>query len=344
MTTDSTTIKIAGKLAGEEILSLEATGKGGNNRLFKVTTPTRNYALKHYPRTPGDNRDRQATESQALTFLNARGLTQVPRLYNQDQNCRYSLMEWITGSPVTNPTKTDLDAVLTLIEKLYELGRHPKAETLPMASAACLSGAAVEKQVRERLARLVKGNTLQDHPALARFIEEEFSPFLEKTTEEVVLGYRRAGHDYSGETPRNNWLLSPSDLGFHNTLRRFDQQLVFLDFEYFGWDDPAKMVCDFLHHPGMNIATRDKVRFIQGVTAIFQPDTNLPFRIKQLHPLFGLCWCMIILNEFIPEGWQRKVLATNSAVDRPEVLSCQLDKARQLLNSLGNDRLGLIIQ
>ena len=34
--------------------------------------------------------------------------------------------------------------------------------------------------------------------------------------------------------------LSPSDFGFHNALRTPAGTMVFLDFEYFGWDDPAK--------------------------------------------------------------------------------------------------------
>ena len=40
--------------------------------------------------------------------------------------------------------------------------------------------------------------------------------------------------------------LSPSDFGFHNALKRSDGRIVFLDFEYFGWDDPAKMTAEEL--------------------------------------------------------------------------------------------------
>ena len=50
-------------------------------------------------------------------------------------------------------------------------------------------------------------------------------------TEEPILGLDKC--------------LSPSDFGFHNVIVEKDKILRFIDFEYAGWDDPAKMVSDF---------------------------------------------------------------------------------------------------
>ena len=44
-------------------------------------------------------------------------------------------------------------------------------------------------------------------------------------------------------------VLSPSDFGFHNALLGPDGKLCFIDFEYAGWDDPAKLICDFFCQP-----------------------------------------------------------------------------------------------
>ena len=43
--------------------------------------------------------------------------------------------------------------------------------------------------------------------------------------------------------------LSPSDFGFHNMLIDKNGRLRFIDFEYAGWDDPAKIICDFFCQP-----------------------------------------------------------------------------------------------
>ena len=47
--------------------------------------------------------------------------------------------------------------------------------------------------------------------------------------------------------------LSPSDFGLHNALRTKDGQLRFIDFEYFGWDDPVKLVSDTAIQPGSSL-------------------------------------------------------------------------------------------
>ena len=48
--------------------------------------------------------------------------------------------------------------------------------------------------------------------------------------------------------------LSPSDFGLHNALRGQDGQLRFVDFEYFGWDDPVKLVSDSGDPSGSDLA------------------------------------------------------------------------------------------
>ena len=95
--------------------------------------------------------------------------------------------------------------------------------------------------------------------------------------------------------------LSPSDFGFHNALRRPDGSVVFLDFEYFGWDDPAKLCSDFCLHPGMGLDDNLAARFLRGARAIYgAADAQYESRLAVMRPLCGLCWCMIVLNSFLP--------------------------------------------
>ena len=66
-----------------------------------------------------------------------------------------------------------------------------------------------------------------------------------------MLEHLAAKAPVEAELPVEQRTLSPSDFGFHNALRRPDGRVVFLDLEYFGWDDPAKMISDFLLHPAL---------------------------------------------------------------------------------------------
>ena len=66
-----------------------------------------------------------------------------------------------------------------------------------------------------------------------------------------------------------NLILSPSDFGFHNSLFR-NNKLFFFDFEYAGWDDPIKLMCDFILNPDYKISSKNEIFFIEKFKKIFQ--------------------------------------------------------------------------
>jgi len=105
---------------------------------------------------------------------------------------------------------------------------------------------------------------------------------------------------------------------------------VFLDFEYFGWDDPVKLAADFLLHPGMVLTEGQKRRFLEGVGHVFADDPEFRIRLNQHYPLYALRWAMIVLNEFLPEKWRRRKYA-GTQVEREAAQQRQLDKAQTFL-------------
>jgi hypothetical protein len=134
--------------------------------------------------------------------------------------------------------------------------------------------------------------------------------------------------------------LSPSDFGFHNARRRADGSLVFLDFEYFGWDDPAKLTADILLHPGMVLSAEEDKRFRRGLAGINREDETYGARLSALWPLFGLRWCLILLNEFLPERWLRRAYADGGR-DRETARARQLDKAEAMLRRVEEGKDGI---
>ncbi len=128
----------------------------------------------------------------------------------------------------------------------------------------------------------------------------------------------------TAELPQEWRSLVPSDFGFHNSLRRNDGSLVFVDFEYFGWDDPVKLTADILLHPGGTLLPSatgsDSARRRRGFTAMIR---HLRAGCRPICRCSGLRWVLILLNEFIPERWRRRVLAGDTG-------SWSEAKARQL--------------
>ena len=107
--------------------------------------------------------------------------------------------------------------------------------------------------------------------------------------------------------------------------------VVFIDFEYFGWDDPTKTISDFLLHPGMDLSHDMRQRFVCQVLNCIDASGRLTNRLAALYPLFGLKWCLILLNEFIPDSLHRLEFASGVAPDKSELQRAQLKKAVKLL-------------
>ena len=102
--------------------------------------------------------------------------------------------------------------------------------------------------------------------------------------------------------------------------------LYFLDFEYFGWDDPIKLICDFFWHPGNNVSKKLKNRFLNKTINLFSKNyKNFKNKLYVLLPLYGLRWCLIILNCFVKKNHTNKIIETQ-----------QLKKAQKILNQVSH--------
>ena len=145
---------------------------------------------------------------------------------------------------------------------------------------------------------------------------------------------RELGTSFDSDIKVEERILSPSDFGFHNALRAKDGRIVFFDFEYFGWDDPAKTISDFLLHPAMSLNEESKRRFVQGMISAFSENKQLMTRVELVYPLFASKWCLIFLNEFISEEFSRRAYAIESVLDKKQLQKEQLNKARIFLEKI----------
>ena len=244
-------VALAGSLLGAPIETAEQITRGRNSRVFRIAAGREVYALKRYPAPGTDARDRVGTEAEALRLMERCGVDNVPRVVAADATRHCALLSWLDGAAVTSVTDADVDAAAVFLGALHAMSRTPagRAFTRP-ASEACLSGREVETQIRRRLAAL---RALDGEPELARFLDGEYAPALDRLMAGAMRAMAAAGLDFATPLPQELQTLAPSDFGFHNALRRHDGTLVFVDFEYFGWDDPVKLVADVLHHPGQRL-------------------------------------------------------------------------------------------
>ena len=331
MTDDAHIFDVASVLAGSTVSAVERRVGGGNNRLFRVTAGKQHFALKEYPQRAGDLRDRLGAEFGALQFLEQCGIANVPRPIAADRVNGFALYEWIEGTTAVDPTEADVDAALAFIARVHECRNVPEAAMLPLASEACLSPMDIVEQVGRRFERLK--DVSRSEPRLAEFLFEDYAPTAQAAETWSRREYSALGWAFDRPIDLGDRSLSPSDFGFHNAIRGADGRLTFVDLEYFGWDDPAKLAADFLLHPGMRLSANCYERFRTGALGIYGEKGAFATRLALVYPLYGLRWCMILLNEFLPERWEAR-RRTGVHNDRDAATAGQLEKARQRISTV----------
>ena len=319
-----------------DVSAVQRITGGGNNKLYRVDTQAgETLVVKYYFGQLSDNRDRLGAEFDGLDFLWRNGVRQIscPRACDREKGI--GIYDYIFGEAASYATVSDDDIyqAVRFLGQLKELTESSEAEALPEAAEAGFSLDLLIDILYRRLARLqVVEPTLPLQKELCAFRDERLTPTLDRMVQ--LARSRRAAHGFSSEAllKPDQRTLSSSDFGFHNAVRRHDGEIIFVDFEYFGWDDPAKTISDFLLHPAMALEPVRSGAFVAASLDVFG-DYDLADRLRTYFPLFGLKWTMIVLNEFLPEGWKRRLFSGANTENEEAYLRGQLEKAVTFLDS-----------
>jgi len=315
--------------------SVEPLRGGGNNRVYCIDAGGRTALLKAYFQHPDDPRDRLGAEFAFSTFAWSHGLRALPQPLACDPRHHLALYEYVEGRKL-RPQEVTAKTVDEAIDFFCDINRHahlPEAERLAQASEACFSVAEHLRCVERRVQRLLG---LENHSVAAQeascFIQGDLCEAWRQTAAAVRQQASLCRGNIDWELSQADRCLSPSDFGFHNALRAGDERLRFLDFEYAGWDDAAKVVWDCFCERAVPVPLHFYDDVVGRVAAV-SGGSSLPQRIGLLLPVYQLKWCCILLNDFLPLGCRRRSFAGGTAAQE-EQKARQLQKARQALQNL----------
>jgi thiamine kinase-like enzyme len=319
-------------LTGVRDARITPVADGGNSSLFRIETPHGNFALKRYPDERADPRRRRQTERDALQFLAEQGFSDVPVFLGSHE--RFSLYSWLGGTGITHPDESDVRQALDFWQRLRASSTVAEAERFGAAFEACNSLDVFLVQLSARAERLL--TAVAHDGELLNFVRDEILLCLHETGKRVREMYHSRRLP-TGVISRDEQQLIHGDYGIHNMLKHADGRIFVLDFEYFGWDDPIKMVADFVLHPGIPLSAALRERCLEMALACGR-SADFSVRLEAQLPLFAVRWALITLNAFLPEKW--------AAVDGSEVLARwasmkeqQIPKARSLLKMCEQMRL-----
>ncbi len=324
------------------ILDVEKLTEGGNNRTYRLRTTAGAYLAKEYFTHAGDPRDRLGTELGFSRYADsvARGMVPAPVASSEAE--RIAIYEFVEGRPFIpgEVGASQVDAAARFFVALNSQRSRADALALPLASEAAFSVDGHLALIEERLVRLAAVGAADEHDRAAAMLIADLQALWRLLAPAAREQARRLGLAGGADLAAAQRCLSPSDFGFHNALQVADGSIVFLDFEYAGWDDPARMVADFFAQIAVPVPFLHLDRFLAACLAPFPGADDLSRRARLLQPVYQVKWCCIALAIFLPTSLARRLFADSTA-EIGRLKQAQLGKAQKILNFLKADPYGL---
>jgi hypothetical protein len=307
--------------------STERIRAGRNSDVYKICNSQGKWILKNYFQQSSDKRDRLRTEFQFLSYLNNVGTIKVARPIGMDATIHSALYTYIPGTRPVNISPAHIRQAAQFIKTINLCRDTPVALALPLAADACLSWQAHMELTASRIDRLlaVQPNMPLEMEAV-NFVRQHLLPLWLHLKASLLQELGSLQMEFLLQ--EENRIISTSDFGFHNVLEN-NGELFFLDFEYAGWDDPAKLICDFICQPELPVTQSQGQQFRDELLSDIQHSDAINERVELLLPVHRLKWCCILLNEFRLEDRNRRL---HAGVNSDGMLEDQLAKAKCYFN------------
>jgi hypothetical protein len=282
--------------------SLEALSGGINNQVFRCSDGAEKWVIKGYPQVSTGVHDRMQAEVQFLRFAKKAAPGFTPEIIYEDSSRRCIILENIEGTPFREGSVPGADAVEMARIFIQSLNSDREMAKTMITLNACEGFTGLHdhiNNIESRLQRMSYLHVERKERRLARLlidrIHDELGEVKKRTDRAVKTGEITNAIDGSEKC------VSPSDFGFHNAIMT-RSGVRFIDFEFAGWDDPAKTTSDFALQP------RNPTRsYGLSLMAAWKPERRqyIRRRCQYLVPILRLKWICILLSVLTPTRLDR---------------------------------------
>ncbi len=297
---------------------------GINNHVFSCGYPHKSYTIKAYPERSYDYQDRMGAEVSFLQYEKVVVPGKVPELIAVDIERRCIIMEYIYGriySELSSPCKEEISEALSFIRHLNTETNLAKEMVSNRAADGFHSLTEHMLSVRNRIEMFgtehLPSRCKQEAQSQIEKLEAECDATLLIIEKAITRGIVK---DRINEKDQ---IVSPSDFGFHNAIKT-KSGIKFIDFEFSGWDDPAKTAVDFALQP--RIAVNQPISLICKELGI--EDKNVQLRCPWLAKILYVKWKCIILSLLNPVRFDRDHEIQNS-VNISDIVLRRIERAQR---------------
>ncbi|CAM2066784.1 Phosphotransferase [Sulfidibacter corallicola] len=305
--------------SGARILAVTPLKEHGDNFIYKVDTENdRSYILKHFLESTENAPERLETEINHLNSLHAVGIHNVPKPY-WHRGC-WALFSYLEGSSVTQVGENELAQFIDMLTQLDRKHEELGEQKVKTAAGARTRLSQFADELNGRWNAVLSACQRPDGPKdIMLFMLTDLEQLRQDNLNHFYLWIKREKWDKEAELAEKDLIFSPSDFGFHNTLKNGDNTLYFLDFEESGWDDPAKLLADFFYNTEQTLDIKDKLAVLDAFVKQREWDSNFIKRFWAIADLVAVEWILKTLEVVVPEE-MRRLQYVNPGLDPKQLI------------------------
>jgi hypothetical protein len=295
--------------------------RGGiNNQVYVCSKAGHSFVIKGYPANSLSKHDRMKAEIDFLRLSQRLAANYVPKLIAQDTERRCIVLEHIDGMPYKEGEKltdSDVKSAISFIHALNQKNSTAVDFELQQAADGFMRITEHIDNVQGRIDVLQTNHlpkqciSLGDE--LLGKLKSHWLIVKDKTEQTLVRG------ELTDILEERYQCYSPSDFGFHNAIK-IPAGVKFIDFEFAGWDDPAKTVSDFFLQPRIPVSPQ----YISKLIDAFKDRINnndLEKRTRILSGVLKIKWASIILAILNPMRFDGLLLTAEMDNDSDFVIN-----------------------
>lgn len=332
---------------GVRVTKVEEVNAGLNNRLFRIFCKNNeSYFVKFYKK---DERLRLEREFTALKFLADKSFKNIPKTFLKNDKYQYAVYSFEKGK-TKNPAKInkkDIENILNFVVSLHKIKFSEETSNFRPAVLACFSAQNYLDNINFRLKAFedyISSGTANSQ--VGKFTHENnIIGLINNLVKTTIKDMDKK--QITSKIRKSQWRLNPTDFSLANILFQSEKEssICFVDFEYFGWDDPMRMIADFINHD-MNLAL--SVDLKSYFVSEYKNRTNLSIlsqkRLDMIINLYAIEWLTIYLYSITPTKIESRKFS-NKNFNEKSYVKKQLSKfntrLREILGRITLDSINL---
>lgn len=261
---------------------------GLNSNAYQLTDGKEKLFLKIYKEDRGGLRLKR--ETYFLKMAEILGIKNTPRLISTSRRLNFCALSWVEGTIIASASRSDWESQINFIGHMQKVMNCNLKNDAPYAADAFFTLRGHRDKAVSRLQQSLEKIKKINCNLPIEYMESIIS--LSNTLYEAThIMLKEQDEDERSELI----VMSPSDIGFHNSLK-MASKCVFFDFEYAGVDDMYKLLADWCLQPDwqppLNLIRLFLDHLIEGKRRhIFDPR-----RAVTMLRIYQIKWISIILD------------------------------------------------